>query len=118
MTISMLYALSLIAVAAAQSSSTTVFLLLPLPDTQTGLVGSIKGSDATATTYLVGCAGASATPSSMEQDSNDTAIAGQDCAFPMSQTIIQGPSTFHWSADEGVKYTYTYVLRLASQQLD
>jgi hypothetical protein len=68
------------AVVAAQS--TTVSLLLPYGDAQT-IVASVVAADSTATTYLFGCAPGT--------DSND-------CGYPSSQTVTQGPSTWIYSA--------------------
>lgn len=67
------------AVLAAQT--TTVSLLLPFADPQP-LVGSVIGVDSTATTYAYGCA-----PGTSEDD----------CGFPSSETVTQGPSTWAFS---------------------
>ena len=94
-----LCALSFAAFVTAQSSSTTVSLLFPNADSQSNLVGSVVGSDATATTYVVGCAGAASTTAAAPSlGSNSTDLGGSDntdCGFPESQTVTQGPSTYH-----------------------
>ncbi len=114
----MLYALSFAALAAAQSSSTTVSLLFPNVDTQNNLVGSIVGSDATATTYVVGCAAAASTAaaaSSINPDASVIGDIGDGCGFPASQTVTQGPSTYHWILSEAEMYVSSNVPRSLSQ---
>ncbi|KAG7009404.1 nudix hydrolase 14, chloroplastic [Physcia stellaris] len=85
-------------------AQSTVSLYLPGFDSPTGkLVGSIAGSDKTATTYVVTCApqassaAASATPTFSADSSNgndQTSNDDTDCAeFPGPLTLTQGPST-------------------------
>ena len=103
-----LYALSFAALAAAQSSSTTVSLFFPNADSQNSLVGSVLGSDATATTYVVGCAGAASTVAATTSMAQNSSNIGEDvgCGLPGSQTVTQGPSTYHWVVSEKQMYVY------------
>ncbi|UKZ85255.1 uncharacterized protein TrAFT101_001124 [Trichoderma asperellum] len=71
-------ALLALASGAMAAQSTVVSLLLPYGDVQK-IDASIIGADSTATTYLFGCP--------KGEDSND-------CGFPTSQTVTQGPSTW------------------------
>lgn len=77
------------AVVAAQTA--TVTLLLPFADQQP-LVGSVISADSTATTYAYGC------PPGGDSD---------ECGFPASETITQGPSTWIYtmSYDDGAGNT-------------
>ena len=113
MILTTLYALSFAALAAAQSSSTIVSVFLPNADTMSSLVGSIAGSDASATTYVIGCASIpspSAAPSAAAASTgaNSSDLAYTDplngCGFQQSQTVTQGPSTYHWVVSESQVY--------------
>ena len=100
-----LYALSFAALAVAQSSSTTVSIILPNADTMSSLVGSIAGSDASATTYVIGCASTTSAPAAAASTgANSSNLVYADpqngCGFDQSQTITQGFSTFHWIFSE------------------
>ncbi|KAG4443762.1 hypothetical protein IFR05_000753 [Cadophora sp. M221] len=64
------------------AANSTVQLWLP-QNPELNLVGSIVGSDATATTYSVAC-------------------VTEDCAFPTSFLVTEGPSSMQW--------TFTYNL--------
>ncbi|KAJ9410090.1 hypothetical protein DTO045G8_2083 [Paecilomyces variotii] len=72
-------ALSL-ALVAGVSAQSTVTLFLPGFDTQS-MVASVVGSDATATTYSLGCA---------------PDVDSEDCGVPPSFTIVQGASTMNY----------------------
>ncbi len=100
-----LYALCFAALAASQSSSSTVSLFLPNADYMSSLVGSISTADASSTVYVIGCA--SPTSSSMAAATTGANFSSVDdgdfddgCGFDGSQTITQGPSTFHWVLTE------------------
>jgi len=69
------------------AQSTTVSLFIPGADTQP-LVGSIIGSDSTATTYAVQCAPGT--------DSND-------CGFPGVFTLTEGPSTAKYAISGSIE---------------
>ncbi|MCJ1253920.1 Mucin-21 [Lignoscripta atroalba] len=73
-----LTALAFIGLSSAQS---TVSLFLLSTDNQS-LVGSIVGSDSTATTYVIQCPPGT--------DSND-------CGYPIPVTVMQGPATVFYS---------------------
>ncbi|KAJ9212971.1 hypothetical protein DTO166G4_5475 [Paecilomyces variotii] len=72
-------ALSL-ALVAGVSAQSTVTLFLPGFDTQS-MVASVVGSDATATTYALGCA---------------PDVDSEDCGVPPGFTIVQGASTMDY----------------------
>ncbi|KFY99260.1 hypothetical protein V501_01298 [Pseudogymnoascus sp. VKM F-4519 (FW-2642)] len=71
---------------AAEYTTTLLFVGLE-PDSQAigGYVGSVIGTDATATTYSVTC----------------PAFVGEACDIPTSFTITQGPSTMHYAFPTG-----------------
>ncbi|KAM0255004.1 hypothetical protein ACHAQJ_006232 [Trichoderma viride] len=75
-------ALLALASAAMAAQSTTVSLLLPYGDAQ-ALVASVIAADSTATTYLFGCA---------------PGTDSDDCGYPSSETVTQGPSTWIYTA--------------------
>jgi len=76
---SLISGLTLAGLAIAQS--TTISLYIPGADSQS-LVGSIVGSDSTATTYALQCA-----PGTEESD----------CGFPGVFTLTEGPATVQYS---------------------
>lgn len=71
-------------VAAADGSTTTIPVLLPMFDKQK-LVGSVVDADSTLTTFAVACA---------------PGVKADECGFPGTFTVLQGPST--WSLSLGV----------------
>ncbi|PVH85989.1 hypothetical protein DL98DRAFT_583076 [Cadophora sp. DSE1049] len=64
-------------VGAAIAANSTVQIWLP-QNNEPNLVGSVVGSDATATTYSVAC-------------------VAEDCAFPTSFVVTEGPSSVEWT---------------------
>ena len=91
------------------AQSTTVSLLLPNADPQS-LAGSIAGSDASATTYVIQCASnasgaGSATTKNKRQAAVTTAgSANGGCVFPSPITVVEGPSTLHYTYSANGKY--------------
>ncbi|KAL2061723.1 hypothetical protein VTL71DRAFT_7101 [Oculimacula yallundae] len=71
------YIIALAFVGIALAANSTLQLWLP-QNNEPNLMGSIVGSDATATTYSVAC-------------------TTEDCAFPTSFLVTENPSSFRWT---------------------
>ncbi len=105
----MMLALIFVVVRLVTCQTTTVPIFFPVTKSvgTVDLVGSIVGNDASKTTYVVGCASSSsnstaaATSMGLNSTSSDS---GNNCWFDESQTMTQGPSTYHWVIEQTELY--------------